>query len=522
MTEFDKTDDSVVVVIGSGAGGATVAHELCEKGVKVVVLEAGPRFTIDDFHNNELSAYQQLTWTDKRYATGDWPAATLAPEGPNWIVKAVGGSTVHWNGLSFRAQSHEFKALTTYGEVSGASLADWPVTYDELDPYYSRAEDKMGVTGTHGIKRHPANNNYKVLYTGAQRIGYTQISNARQAINSEFRDGRSACIQMGFCNQGCKMGAKWSTLYSEIPKAEETGNLDLRSGCMVLRIEHDKTGKASGVVYVDANGVEHRQSARIVCVAGNSIETPRLLLNSHSSLFPDGLANSSGEVGRNYTRHVGAIVFGEFDKPVNMHRGITVPGTVFDEARFDPSRGFAGGYLIEAVSLGLTNLAVVGDASGWGRDYTSFLEKYDHLAGVLLNGEDMPRSQNGVSLHDTERDQYGLPVPVIHVEEHENDNAISGHFKGQAEALLDAAGSNKNHHVVTAAATHNMGTCRMSADANKGVVNGFGQTHDVKNLFVSDGSQFTTATAENPTLTIVALAIRQADHIVARMSAKDL
>ena len=522
MSNFDYYDDSIVVVIGSGAGGATVAHELCEKGIKVVVLEAGPRFTVDDFHNNELAAYQQLTWADKRYATGDWPAATLAAEGPNWIVKAVGGSTIHWNGLSFRAQPHEFQARTVYGDVDGASLADWPITYDDLDPYYSRAEDKMGVTGTHGIERHPPNNNYKVLYNGAKRIGYTQISNARQAINSEFRDGRGACIQMGFCNQGCKMGAKWSTLYSEIPKAEETGNLDLRSGCMVLRIEHDKTGKANGVVYVDSYGVEHRQSARVVCVAGNSIETPRLLLNSNSSMFPDGLANSSGEVGRNYTHHVGAIVFGEFDKPVNMHRGITVPGTVFDEARSDPSRGFAGGYLIEAVSLGLTNLAVVGDASGWGTDYASFLEKYSHLAGVLLNGEDMPRSQNGVTLHDTERDKYGLPIPVVHVEEHANDHAMSKHFKGQAEALLGAVGAKKMHHIVTAAATHNMGTCRMSADAGDGVVNGFGRTHDVPNLFVSDGSQFTTATAENPTLTIVALAIRQAEHIAAELSAKNL
>ena len=156
MSRFDFSDDSVVVVIGSGAGGATVAHELCEKGIKVVLLEAGPRLTIDDFHNDELSAYMQLTWLDKRIATGTWPPATLAPEAPNWIVKAVGGSTIHWNGLSLRAQPHEFQARTVYGGIAGTSLADWPITYEELDPYYSRAEDKMGVTGTHNIKRHPA------------------------------------------------------------------------------------------------------------------------------------------------------------------------------------------------------------------------------------------------------------------------------------------------------------------------------------------------------------------------------
>ena len=522
MSTFDKTDDSVVVVIGSGAGGGTVAHELCEKGIKVVVLEAGPRLTIDDFHNDELAAYLQLTWLDKRIATGDWPAATLAPNAPNWIVKAVGGSTVHWNGISLRAQPHEFQAGTIYGNVEGATVADWPVTYDELDPYYSRAEDKMGVTGTHGIERHPANNNYKVLYNGAKRIGYSQISNARQAINSEFRDGRSACVQLGFCNQGCKMGAKWSTLYSEIPKAEETGNLDLRTGCMVLNIEHDESGKVTGVVYVDGDGNQQRQRARVVCVAGNSIETPRLLLNSASSLFPDGLANSSGEVGRNYTHHTGGITFGEFEKPVNMNRGITVPGAVFDEARHDPTRGFAGGYLLEAVSVGMMNFAVVGDPAGWGRDYTAYLEKYAHMAGVLLVGEDMPRAQNGVTLHDTERDQHGLPVPVVNVETHDNDIAMTDHFKGQADALLRAAGATSTRHVITVPATHNMGTCRMSEDASKGVVNSFGQTHDVKNLFVSDGSQFVTATAENPTLTIVALALRQAEHIASQMTAKAL
>jgi len=318
------------------------------------------------------------------------------------------------------------------------------------------------------------------------------------------------------------MGAKWSTLYSEIPKAEETGNLDLRSGCMVLKIKHDASGKVSEVIYTDGNGNQYRQRARVVCVAGNSIETPRLLLNSTSSLFPDGLANSSGEVGRNYTHHTGGITFGEFDRPVNMHRGITVPGTVFDEAGHDPSRGFAGGYLLEAVSVGMMNLAVVGDPAGWGRDYTAFLEKYAYLAGILLVGEDMPRSQNGVTLHPTERDQHGLPIPVVHVDGHENDIAQTEHFKQKSDAILRAAGATDTRHVITVPATHNMGTCRMSANAADGVVNGFGQAHDVENLFVSDGSQFVTATTENPTLTIVALALRQANYIAQQMTAKAL
>ena len=522
MARFELSDDTVVVVVGSGAGGGTVAHELCQRGINVVVLEAGARFDIDDFHHDELAAFQQLSWLDKRVATGDWAAARLAPHQPAWTVKAVGGSTVHWNGLSFRIQAHEFAARTAYGDIDGASLMDWPISLDDLEPYYARAEDKLGVTGTHGIARHPATNNYKVLYNGAKRVGYRHVTNDRLAINSAFRDGRAPCVQLGFCNQGCKMAAKWSTLHSEIPKAEDTGRLDLRTECMALQVVHDRHGRVSGVLYADRDGAQHVQKARVVCIAGNAIETPRLLLNSATPQFPDGLANASGHVGRHYMRHVGALAFGVFDRPVNMHRGITTPGTVFDEQVHRPERGFAGGYLMEAASLGLPTLAMMADPAGWGRDYAGFLERYDHMAGILLNGEDLPRADNRVSLHDGAVDRHGLPVPRVHVVEHANDRAMRAHFHRQATAIFEAVGARQVKAVQTVSAAHNMGTCRMSADPRDGVVNGWGQAHDIANLFVSDGSQFTTATSENPTLTIVALAIRQAGHIADRMARGDL
>ncbi|MDT8262408.1 GMC family oxidoreductase N-terminal domain-containing protein, partial [Roseomonas sp. DSM 102946] len=310
MANFDLNDDSLVVIVGSGAGGGTLGNELAQKGVKVVILEAGSRYEIQDFVNDEWESFAQLAWTDMRTTTGSWRVARDFPNLPAWIVKAVGGTTTHWAGASLRFQDYEFKARTTYGKVDGANLLDWPITLAEMAPYYARAEDKMGVTGTNGIPRLPGNNNFKVMAAGAKKLGYQEVHTGNMAINSQPRAGRGNCQQIGFCFQGCKSGAKWSTLYTEIPAGEATGNLEVRPDCMVLTIEHDAKGKATGVIYADAQGSHHRQKARVVCVAGNSIESPRLLLNSASSLFPDGMANSSGQVGRNYMRHLTASVYG--------------------------------------------------------------------------------------------------------------------------------------------------------------------------------------------------------------------
>ena len=179
----------------------------------------------------------------------------------------------------------------------------------ELEPYYAKAEDKMGVTRTNGIEGLPGNNNFKILKAGADKLGYKECHTGNMAINSAERDDRMGCQQTGFCFQGCKWGAKWSTLYTEIPKGEATGKLEVRPNRHAVKIEHDATGKVTGVVYADKDGKLQSQKARIVCVAGNSIESPRLLLNSASSKFPDGLANSSGQVGKNYMRHTTGSVY---------------------------------------------------------------------------------------------------------------------------------------------------------------------------------------------------------------------
>jgi len=519
---YDLNDDRVVVVIGSGAGGGTLSNELAQKGIDVVCLEAGPRVEIDEFVNDEWSNFAKISWLDKRTTSGTWRVAKDFSGLPAWIVKAVGGSTIHWAGASLRFQEHEFKAKTTYGDIAGASLLDWPLSLAELEPYYAKAEDKMGVTGTHGIPRLPGNNNFKVMAAGAKRVGYKDVHTGNMAINSEPRDDRGSCLQIGFCFQGCKSGAKWSTLYGEIPKGEATGKLEVRPNSQVLQIQHDDSGKVTGVLYADKDGNQHVQKARVVAVAGNSIESPRLLLNSASAKFPDGLANSSGMVGKNYMRHMTGSVYAMFAKPVNMYRGTTMAGIIKDESRNDPARGFVGGYEMETLSLGLPFMAAFLDPGAWGRDFAAALDMYENMAGMWLVGEDMPQDSNRIALHPMEKDQYGLPVPNVHFDDHPNDVAMRNHAYKAGTAVYDAVGATRIVETPPYPSTHNLGTNRMSENARDGVVNKHGQTHDIKNLFVSDGSQFTTGGAENPTLTIVTLAIRQADYIADRMGKNEI
>lgn len=508
-------DEPALVIIGSGAGGGTLAAALTAAGKRVVLLEAGPRIEPSEWHQDDLAAYGQLSWLDPRVATGDWAAATFAPERPAWTVKAVGGTTLHWNGIALRAQPHELAARTVYGDIKGASLADWPITLDELAPWYAKAEAQLGVSGSGNLPLHPPTAHYKVLAAGAKAIGYTRVGNGRLAINVDEYDDRPGCQQLGFCNQGCKVSAKWSTLVAEIPRAEATGRLDLRTPAMAVRIEHDAAGLANAVIYRDAQGRLQRQQARTVVVAANAIETARLLLLSSSSRFPDGLGNGSGHVGRHYMRHVSHLTYAAFDRPVHMQRGITTPGVVYDEARLDPTRGFAGGYLMQAASMAPVSLALLLDPGGWGADYSGFIGRYDHLAGMLMNGEELPRPDNRVTLSATTKDNAAQVVASVHVDEHPETHVMRAHFRRQSAALYTAIGGRDVRHGQPVSAMHNMGTCRMSKSPKDGVVDQFGRCHEVSNLWIADGSVFPTSTAENPTLTIVALARRLAATLLA-------
>ncbi|RJL08609.1 GMC family oxidoreductase [Paracoccus siganidrum] len=519
--KFELGDDNVVVIIGTGASGGVLANELAQKGVKVVALEAGGRYMPEDYINDEWDSFGQLAWTDPRTTSGDWRVAKDFSGLPAWIVKAVGGTSIHWAGASLRFQDHEWKARTTYGAVEGASLLDWPIDAAEMAPWYDRAEAKLGVTGTGERARLPGNNNYKIFEKGAKALGYQDVHTGNMAINSADYDDRLACQQTGFCFQGCKWGAKWSSAYTDIPRGEATGNLEVRAHAHAARILHDDSGKVTGVEYFDQDGNLHLQKARVVCVAGNSFESPRLLLNSHSSMFPDGLANSSGQVGRNYMRHTTGSVYGIFEQPVRMYRGTTMAGIIRDEARHDPSRGFVGGYELETLALGLPFMAAFLDPGAWGREFTTALDAYENMAGMWIVGEDMPQAENRVTLSDVE-DGFGLKVANVHFSDHPNDIAMRNHAYARGQAIYKAVGATRTLPTPPYPSTHNLGTNRMSERPEDGVVNKWGQSHDIANLFVSDGSQFTTGAAENPTLTIVALAIRQADHIATEMAAGNL
>ncbi|HVW69240.1 MAG TPA: GMC family oxidoreductase, partial [Steroidobacteraceae bacterium] len=407
-------------------------------------------------------------------------------------------------------------------DVPGTSLIDWPIEYDELKGYYELAERRLRVTRRNGIPGMPASNNFKVMYAAARKAGYKQVHTGYMAINTTAGDDRGVCIQQGFCVQGCKTGAKWSTLYTEIPRAEATGNLDLRTQCTATRIEHGPDGRVTGVVYRDADGLEQRQKARVVCVAGNAIETPRLLLLSESAKFPHGLANSSGQVGRHYCHHINGFIWGIFAEPVRFWRGAVLAGIIEDETVNDPARGFFGGYHFELISLDLPTLPSVGLPYGWGRDFASIIDDYRNMAGLFINGEDLPQPGNRITLDEKVKDTHGLPVAHVHVDEHANDNAMRQHARAQGTRMYESIGAKRVVLSPTTPATHNMCTARMSAHPADGVANAHGQTHDVPNLFISDGSALTTPGSANPTLTIVALALRQAQYISKQMTARAL
>lgn len=234
---------------------------------------------------------------------------------------------------------------------------------------------------------------------------------------------------------------------------------------------------------------------------------------SASGRFPSGLANSSDQVGRHYMRHMTGSAYARFDKPVRMYRGETMAGIVADEARHDPSRGFVGGYYLETLSLGVPFLAAFVEPGSWGREFTELMDAYENTAGLWIVGEDMPQATNRITLNTDVTDQHGLPVPNVNVDDHPNDTAMRTHGYDAAEAIYGAVGALGVHRTPPYPATHNLGTSRMSARPEDGVVDAWGRAHDVPNLYISDGSVMTTGGAANPTLTIVALAMRQADHL---------
>ena len=506
--KYQLNNEDVVVIIGSGAGGGTLGNALAQKGIDVVCLEAGPGLTLADIENNDQKMFEKLTWLDERISEGD-----LIPNFPLWTCKTTGGTTVHWTAACPRLEEFETKTRSVYGEIENTNLADWPFAYKELQQHYKDAEKLLGVTGTHGVPMLPANNNYKVMEAGAKKIGYKDTDTNHMAINPEARDGRPGCLELGFCSAGCAVGAKWSTLYTEVPRAEATGHYELRPQSMVTRIKMGANNRVTGVEYIDADGKLREQKARLVCVAGNAVETTCLLLNSSTSEFSNGLANSSDQVGRNYMRHVSVPTLAVMPGEVHMYKGAQIAGVVRDEIRNDPSRGFVGGFQFHTLPFSpdvLVNLTMNGK---WGREVTDIMKDYRNMAGLMAFGEDLADPDNRISLHPTKKDRNGLPVPIVRYKLHKNSLAMAKYAQQKSEDLYRSLGATKTVSGGLMPSTHNMGVARMGIDPKTSVTNPWGQTHDIDNLFVSDGSLFPSAGSANPTLTIIALVLRQAKYI---------
>jgi choline dehydrogenase-like flavoprotein len=510
--KFDLNDSSVVVIIGSGASGGALGRELSTQGIKVVCLEAGRRMQLNEIENSPPSMRAKIGWLDLRYGEGDIPKTN-----PVNICKTVGGTTFHWTANCPRFRDFEFKALSTYGQLEDCNLADWPLTLKDLEPYYDRAENMLGVTGTHGIPRLPENNNFKVMAAGARNVGYKDFDTYNMAINSQPRDGRPGCLQAGFCSSGCFVNAKWTTLFNHIPQAEATDFYDLRPECMVTQILTDEKGLATGVRYVDKEGNPFEQKARVVCIASNAIETTRLMLHSKSDRFPSGLANRSDQVGRNYMRHSMTMIVGLMPGEVHFYKGTQTAGVIRDEVKHDPSRGFSGGYQFHTLSFGPEQVANFINPKGWGKDYADLLRKYKNMAAMITTGEDPPQQSNRIYLHAAEKDKYGIPIAIVSYRFHKNTLAMNKHAQEKGSEMYRSLGATEVFLASEFAATHNMGTARMGNDPKTSVCNKWGQTHDIKNLFVSDGSQFVTSSSANPTLTIISLALRQAEYLVKQL-----
>ena len=452
MAKFDLNDDGLVVIIGSGAGGGTLGNELAQKGVKAVILEAGDRHELQDFVNDEWNSFTQLAWTDMRTTSGSWQVARDFPNLPAWIVKSVGGSTVHWAGASLRFDEHEFKIKTVYGDIGGANLLDWPITLAEMEPWYAKAEFKMGTTRTNGIPGLPGSNNFKVMEAGARKLGYTQVHTGRMSINSQPRDGRGSCQQIGFCFQGCKSGAKWSTLYTEIPQGR--GDRQSRGPARrAWRCGSSTTPPARSTASSMSTATASSSGRRPGSLRWPAIRSkrPRLLLNSR--------LQHVSERARQQLRAGRPQLHAAHDRQ-RLRRASTSrctctaarrwPGIIMDEAHHDPKRGFGGGYEMETLSLGLPFMAAFLNPGAWGRelhDRDRRLSQHGrHVAGRRGHAAgDQPRHARS----DRPRMPTECRSPACTIDDHPNDVAMRNHAYQQGRGGL--RGGRRDAHVPDAA-----------------------------------------------------------------------
>ncbi|MBB5420775.1 choline dehydrogenase-like flavoprotein [Paraburkholderia atlantica] len=513
MRMYPDGEEVDFAIVGTGAGGGTLACRLAEKGFKVVAFDAGAWWRpLEEFASDEAHQ-EKLFWTDERICDGDNPLKL----GHNNSGKAVGGSTVHFAMVSLRFRPEWFKSRSVLGYG-----ADWPLDWREMWRYYGDVEDALKISGPvnypWGPKRprypyraHELNAAALVLARGAEALGIGWSPTPLATISAP-RGRAHPCVYRGFCVSGCATNAKQSALVTWIPRALRAG-AEVRDLAMVGRVVTSDAGLATGVEYL-REGQWRFQRAKHVVVAGYAIETPRLLLMSANSRFPDGLANSSGLVGKNLMAQSNQAVYGTFDEDIRWYKGPPSLALTEHWNYEDKGKDFFGGYCYMSQGPLPNGWVAVQNGRGlWGDALGAEMLKYNHQAGLKIVGEMLPQQRNRVTLAD-EKDQYGLPIARVTYSWCDNDKRLIAHSLDFMEQALAAAGG-KEIWRETDDTCHLNGSARMGDDPATSVVDADCRSWDIRNLWVCDGSVFPTVGGVNPSLTIQAIACRTADRISA-------
>jgi choline dehydrogenase-like flavoprotein len=518
-----------ILIIGAGASGAAVAWSLSEMGLKVVCLEQGDFMnplkypsTSRDWELRRLSDFHPSP--NVRQLKTDFPVNdSESPISVSWY-SAVGGSTILFSGHFPRFHPSDFKTYSLDGVGK-----DWPITYDQLAPFYELNDKMMGVSGIAGDPAYPPIEGLlppiplgragETIAKGFNKMGWHWWPAYSAIITRNYRN-RGKCINLGPCNTGCAQGAKSSTDVTYWPEALRNG-VELKTLCSVSRIATDKNGVATGAYFFDLNGSEKFQEARLVIVACNGVGTPRLLLNSRTGTNPEGLANSSGQVGKNLMLHPLGYVEGLFEEKLDSHlgpQGCCLLSQEFYET--DLSRGFVRGYTMQILrGAGPVETAIAGfsrQTLPWGEGHhSSFARTFGHTVGMGIIVEDLPEEHNRVTLDPLLKDRNGIPAPKVTYKLSENSKKMLSHGMARGKEVMKAAGSVSEFGFgpVRMSGWHLMGTTRMGNDPRTSVVNNLGQCHDVRNLFIVDSSIFPTSGGVNPTSTLQSTALYIADQI---------
>ncbi len=542
MPEYNLREEVDFVIIGSGAAGGIIAKELSTAGYSTVVLEQCKYRKPVDFTHDEIKFFLNGEWfgggprasgmtfrkteADEPTSNGQQDAALYA--------KTVGGSSTIFSAHLWRMRPVDFDERSRLGAIEGTNFADWPITYEELEPYYTKVEWDMGVSGAPGhsdpprsrpfpMPPLPINSSGVIMERAAANLGLHADVQAH-AILSQVHNGRVPCQQCGFCAfYGCEVGAKSGSLAAMIPLAEASGNCEIRPESTAFRIVKGEDGRVREVLYYDKDGNERGQLAKAVVLSANGVESPRLLLES------DNLANSSGFVGRNLMFNAHSGVNAIFPEQLNEHKGIQATRVVMDFYDSDESRGFYGGGGIDArgglmmTPLMYSLFGAPPSEQNWGAQYKDDLAyNFTRQMGLFVSATSLPMDRNNVTLHPERKDKWGRPAPVITYKDHPDDVSNSQFLSDRAQELLDSVNPEKTWSQPAEETTfgvHLLGTCRMGNDPASSVIDKNHRAHDVPNLFICDGSSLVSSTRGQPTMSIMALAFRAADKIKEAASA---